>query len=265
MKKIARRVYKDDAGNKLPSVTELLGGLGWKYAPLLGWANKIGREGKTLNEGSRDARDIGTCAHDLIEDFVLGRERREREDTPPDIWEGALISLASFKRFWLRENMAERCEVIATETLMVDLHRGYGGTADLFCVLDGQAACLDFKTGNSVYAETSIQLEAYADLWYVDGYQHEKDSDDRPLLEWQKEQRRAHRAIKRTGIIHCPADGRETTLIEIPAKTRYIAQQLWPRLVEMSKWKPDYDDFGKQLRKIAKSNEADPPKPSTPF
>ena len=86
-----------------------------------------------------------------------------------------------------------------------------------------------------------------------------------PLLEWQKEQRRKHRAIKRTGIIHCPADGRETTLIEIPAKVRYIAQQLWPRLVEMSKWKADYDDFGKELRKIAKANEEEPPKPSTPF
>jgi hypothetical protein len=85
------------------------------------------------------------------------------------------------------------------------------------------------------------------------------------LLAWQIEQRQENRAIKRTGIIHCPADGRETTLIEIPAKTRYIAQQLWPRLVEMSKWKKDYDDFGTLLRKLAKANEAEPPKPSTPF
>jgi hypothetical protein len=265
MKKKARRVYKDRDGNKLPSVTEILGGFGWKYQPLLAWANKIGREGKTLNEGSKDARDIGTCAHDLIEDFVLGRERRERGDTPLDIWEGALISLASFKRFWLREDMANRCEVIGTETLMVDLDRGYGGTADLFCLLDGEPACLDFKTGKSIYAETAIQLEAYCDLWFVDGSKHVEDSDGNPLLAWQIEQRQENRAMKRTGIIHCPADGRETTLVEIPGEVRYASQQIWPRLVEMVRWKKPYDDFGKELRKMAKANEAEPPKSSTPF
>ena len=65
--KKTRRKYLDANGNKLPSVTEILGGLGWNREVLMGWANKIGRQGQTIAEVRNPKADAGTLAHHLIE------------------------------------------------------------------------------------------------------------------------------------------------------------------------------------------------------
>jgi hypothetical protein len=43
--KVKRNYGKGKDGKKLPSVTEILGNLGWKYQVLIHWANKVGRQG----------------------------------------------------------------------------------------------------------------------------------------------------------------------------------------------------------------------------
>ena len=60
-----KRQYLDANNNKLPSVTEILGGMGWKYQVLIHWANKVGRQGLTVKEASGDAAKVGNIAHDL--------------------------------------------------------------------------------------------------------------------------------------------------------------------------------------------------------
>ena len=255
MPKRKRRSYKDNDGNKLPSVTELLGGLGWKYQPLLHWANKLGRQGLTLNEGGREARDIGTCAHDLIEAFVCGQSQPKREKQPTEVWEGAQVALESFKRFWEREGMASRVEVLGAETMMVDVEQGWGGTADLICLLDGKATILDYKTGKRIYAETAIQLEAYAHLWAVDGCGHDVDADEIPLPPSMIEKRKRWWAIEQTGIIHCPADGRETQIVLIPVETRGASQHIWKSLLEMQRHRKSFDAFASELKKLESVEE----------
>lgn len=249
-----RRVYKDADGNKLPSVTEILGGLGWKYPALMAWANKLGREGKTLNEGSRDAMEIGTVAHDLIENYILGRSAMERGDIALDIWEPACLCLSKFDEWWTHERMDERFQLLATECLMVDHQRGYGGTADLVGVLDGEAIVLDYKTGKSIYAETAIQLEAYADLWRANGYLHAVDSDGVELSDEARHARHKHRGIKRSAIIHVPVSG-PVSFVEVDAKTRYVSQHLWARLLEMSKYKKDFEKFSKSIAEVVKNDD----------
>jgi len=263
-KKRARRSYKDENGNKLPSVTEILGGLGWKYAPLMQWANKIGREGKTLNEGSRDAMKIGTIAHDMIEDFVLGRPQREH-DEPAELLLPARGCLRKFEDWWFENKWDQRFQVLATEVAMVDRVRRYGGTADLVGLLDGVPVVLDYKTGKSVYAETGIQLAAYAELWSEHGYRLEVDADDQLLSPEMRDLRKAHRVIEGAGIIHVPVDG-PVTHVEIGREQLFRFAAMWEKLLSMQYLKADYDAFSKSLRDIMK-REPEPEKPArdTPF
>lgn len=264
MKKKQRRVYKDADGNKLPSVTEILGGLGWKYAPLMAWANKIGREGRTLSEGSRDAMEIGSIAHDLIEDWILGRPQRERGTTPVDLWEPAMGCLHKFIAWWRAQHWSERFHVLGTEVAMVDRVMGYGGTADLIGLLDGRPVVLDYKTGKSVYAETAIQLMAYAELWLHHGQRIEVDGDDEPLPQEQIDLRKKHRLIQGAGIIHVPVDG-AVTFVEIPEAMRDAARHIWSDLLSMQHKKSVYDAFSKDLRKMMKREEKEDDKKRVPF
>lgn len=260
-----RRRYLDADGNKLPSVTELLGGLGWKYAPLLGWANKIGREGLTMDEASRDARDAGTAGHDMIEAWILGRKQPPRGTTPEHIWAAGKAALESFQRWWLAEEMHLRVDILATECLMVDLERGYGGTADLICLLDGKPAVLDYKTGKSIYAETAIQLAAYAQLWSVNGRHHVEDADGEPLPDMLFERRQKASHIEHLGIIHCPTDGRDTRLVMVDPETMVTAGVVWDLLVDLDKHKDIFSGFSKRLKSLEADQDDDKQARSTPF
>ena len=252
-----RRVYKDAAGNKLPSVTEILGGLGWKYNALMQWANKIGREGKTLSEGSRDAMDIGTVAHELIDAFITGRSsmKTERPDgVSSDVWLAAIDVHRKFLAWWESENMHHRFVPLASELAMVDHQRGFGGTADLIGLLDGEAVVLDYKTGKSIYAETALQLQAYAELWAASGYLSDEDGEGE-APDSLRVLRNRHRHVGRLGIIHIPVEGR-VSFVEVPQEVVYSARQLWPCLLEMSKHRREFDSFSKKLQEIVKHDDS---------
>ena len=255
-KKKPRRVYKDADGNKLPSVTEILGGLGWKYGALMQWANRLGREGKTLSEGSRDAMDIGTVAHELIEDYILHRPTRQRDDVPEHIWAPAWLCYQKFDEWWMSESMDRRFQILGSEVAMCDRTRRFGGTADLVGVLDGVPIMLDYKTGNSVYADTSVQLAAYCQLWGVDGYRQSEDSEGNELPNSVRIARHDYRFIQRCGIIHVPVEG-EVRLFEIPTDVVYTANRIWDSLVEMQKWKKNFDAFSKALSAEVKRDDGE--------
>jgi len=247
MAAVIKRQYLDGDGKRLPSVTEILGNLGWKYGALMGWANKVGRQGLTLREASGDAAKVGNIAHDRIEAWVLGNSI-VRTDQPQDLWDRSTVAFESFKDWWHAENMGGRIVVIETECLMVDRELGFGGTADLVCLLDGVPAILDYKTGSGIYPEVGIQLEAYAMLWETVGHTHDKLSDGTPISEDGQRNRKACAEILRTGVIHCPADGRKTRLIEIPEESRAMSANIWDSLLQMESIKSSYDDFSDYLK-----------------
>ena len=260
--KVKRNYGKGKDGKKLPSVTEILGNLGWKYQVLIHWANKVGRQGLTTKEASGDAARVGNIAHDRIEGFLI-RRPFERTDEPQDLWDRSTMAFESFRDWWHSENMSGRIEVIETECLMSDPEAGFGGTADLVCLLDGVPAILDYKTGSGIYPEVAVQLEAYADLWGTVGHANKELSDGTPISENGQRNRKACAEILRTGVIHCPADGRKTQLIEIPAETRKTSAQLWDSLLTMEALKTGYNEFGKYLRGATLPKEE--PEPKVPF
>jgi len=250
-----KRQYLDGKGKKLPSVTEILGNLGWKYQVLIHWANKVGRQGLTMREASGDAAKVGSIAHDRIEAFVNGGLLR-RTTEAQDLWDRSTVAFESFLT-WYDAN-GYRIQVIETECLMTDQELGYGGTADLVCLLDGVPAILDYKTGSGIYPEVAVQLEAYCTLWETVGHAHETRSDGTPISIDGRKARRACHAISTTGVIHCPADGRATQLIVIPSEMRRTAGKIWDILLAMNSHKAEWDDFGDWLKsqEIPKDDES---------
>src|SRR5258708_30385331 len=70
--------YLSSSGEYLPGGKRVLGEL--NKPAVIGWANKMGRLGKSIEEGKEYARDVGNLAHYLIECHIKG-EKPEFEDT----------------------------------------------------------------------------------------------------------------------------------------------------------------------------------------
>jgi hypothetical protein len=238
-------------GRKLPSVTELLKGLGWGSDRLMFWANKIGRQGLYLSSSEATLnRRIGTLAHEYALDGFL---TTGEVPAPPagevgdSVARAAYEHLTSFVRLWTC-GLGDRCEVLAIECKMTGEIGGvwYGGTADLIVLLDGVPTVLDLKTGGGVYPSTAIQLEAYSYLWWFDGHRQAHDHLGRQLSPAARERRIASRLIGRTGIIHTEP-GEPATLIMVDDDTRAACNQLWLGLVTAELWRPRFENFGSML------------------
>ena len=65
-------IYKDHRGNRLPSVTTIIGRFK-ESGGLLYWANQQGLEGKTLDQARAEVTTPGTLAHQAVEDHINGR------------------------------------------------------------------------------------------------------------------------------------------------------------------------------------------------
>jgi hypothetical protein len=63
-------IYKDHRGNRLPSVTTIIGRFK-ESGGLLYWANRL--EGKTLDQARAEVTTPGTLAHKAVEDHINGR------------------------------------------------------------------------------------------------------------------------------------------------------------------------------------------------
>jgi hypothetical protein len=64
-------IYKDHRGNRLPSVTTIIGRFK-ESGGLLYWANQQGLEGKTLDQARAEVTTPGTLAHKAVEDLFGG-------------------------------------------------------------------------------------------------------------------------------------------------------------------------------------------------
>jgi hypothetical protein len=170
-----RRQYYGADGNKLPSVTTILGAAVAKPG-LIAWAAKVAAEATAealldgfcerdvaIAEGSKapnskrdGAAELGTKAHHLVELHYDGEEVvAESED--------AALILDCYRR--AVRAIDERWEVEASEWVGVS-SMGYGGTLDLVCIEKETKKrwLVDLKTG-SYHGEHIAQLAAYRHLW----------------------------------------------------------------------------------------------------
>src|SRR3989337_1255335 len=66
--------YTLEDRTRVPGVTTIVDGLGWNKRTLINWSNRIGLEGIEVSKFVDDKAAIGTLAHALITDKLLGRE-----------------------------------------------------------------------------------------------------------------------------------------------------------------------------------------------
>lgn len=125
-----------------PSVTELVGQL--DKPALLGWANRIGLEGKSLVEARRQSMAQGTSLHKQLERWLLNGTKMQDVEFQ-----------AKAETFFADKN------VVACEK-QID-HEKFTGRLDVkYETEDGICWICDFKTNQAnIYRENVLQLAAY--------------------------------------------------------------------------------------------------------
>lgn len=146
-------------GKRVPSVSTILGNLGWGNERLMAWSADLGLQGIDYRVERQTACDIGTCAYDMIDCHLHGR-LLEIGKFPEDIIDQALTPYAAF-RAWLVDNALE---VVATEFPLVSSALRYGGTPDALVRMHREPVLIDFKTSKWLFPKHVIQVVAYMDL-----------------------------------------------------------------------------------------------------
>jgi PD-(D/E)XK nuclease superfamily len=161
--------YKNSDGKVVPSVTTILSRFK-DSGGLLYWANKVGREGLTLDQAREPAATAGTMAHTLVEAHL-----RDEPEPPlsgdPSVIEKARAAYGSYLKW---ESMTS-LEVRHAEVALVSDKYQFGGRMDAIGVVGNELVLIDWKTSNSVYVDYTLQLAAYQLLW-------EEAYPDHPLV-----------------------------------------------------------------------------------
>jgi len=108
---------------------------------------------------------IGSLAHYLVECELRGAEPDLRDYTPAQV-EAANRSVASW-RAWRKGR--ELRPLLVEESLVSEKYL-FGGTLDLYAVIDGRRSLVDLKTSKAIYPEYVVQLAAYRRLLEESGY-----------------------------------------------------------------------------------------------
>lgn len=138
-------------GRGIPSVTELLSFI--DSEGLIGWANRIGRQGLDNREVANKAAEFGTMVHESIEKYLKGKETTNN------------VCLDAFKEWWTGINSCHRIRILGQEKSLICEY--FAGTYDLLITIDDKPYLIDFKTSNHVGYKYFMQLAAYRYLLYT--------------------------------------------------------------------------------------------------
>ena len=154
--------YKNKDGKRLPGVTTIAGAFKPSIEGLLIWANRLGQDGKTLEEGRDSATEPGTCVHAMIEAYLRGLDPHEVEKQyPPDVVDKASNAFLNFLT-WAETH---KLKPVAIEPNLISEAHQYGGTPDLIAEMNGKLSLVDWKSGR-VYEHVLLQLAAYREAWF---------------------------------------------------------------------------------------------------
>jgi len=160
-------IYKNSKEQKIVGTTTALNIL--SKPALIPWAYKRGRDGLELYESRDKAANVGTIIHARIMAYFLGYEI-DNCNISPEVWKLTDNSLLSFFE-WARPR---KLKTILVETPLVSEKYQYGGTPDLYGLVDNEPTLTDFKTGSNLYDEHFIQLAAYLNLIIEQKYEVKK-------------------------------------------------------------------------------------------
>ncbi len=149
-------------GTPIPSVTEILGNIGWKQYGLMHWSHALGLKGISLKDERARLADAGTLAHDMVEAEIKGKPSPSLDGIEASIVERAQQSFNAF-RDWRKTS---RFELVASEVILVSERLGYAGMIDCIAHLAGAVAIIDWKSSKAIYPDQIVQLAGgYGPLW----------------------------------------------------------------------------------------------------
>ncbi|HXF89553.1 MAG TPA: PD-(D/E)XK nuclease family protein [Xanthobacteraceae bacterium] len=157
---MATHIYRDLAGNRLPSVTTIISRFK-DSGGLIHWAWQLGIDGKDYRQERQKAADAGTIAHQMIEAHIKGEPWKPAEPADADVLAKARAGFAAYLKW------AEMSRLVIRHTevpLCSETHK-YGGCLDAIGTLDNQLILIDWKSSNAIYHDYLIQMAAYKALW----------------------------------------------------------------------------------------------------
>ena len=158
----AHQKYYTKDGVLVKGVTTILQVLNKPF--LLKWANDLGLAGIKMSDYVDNLADIGTLAHAIVEARLM-KTVVDYSDYSPN--QKRLAETSSAKFFdWETKN---KFEAIKCEIQLVS-EKGFGGTIDIYCNLNGKKTLIDLKTSKAIYPEHFIQTAAYKILLEENGY-----------------------------------------------------------------------------------------------
>ena len=137
-------------GVPVPGVTTVLGVLA--KPALIGWANKMGLQGIDTSKYVDAAARAGTACHAMIEAHLKG------ETFVSDSYDSDTLTLAKngYTKY-INWEKGQKLEGVESELQLVS-RKGFGGTIDMYCILNGTPTLVDFKTNASgIYPEMMHQ------------------------------------------------------------------------------------------------------------
>jgi hypothetical protein len=133
---------------------------------------------------SREALDIGSEVHNLIEVHLKGQ---------PVHLKNYGKRVQNGYNAYLKWEEVNNFELIASERRMYS-EKGFAGTTDCICKLNGEKYVIDFKTSKGVYEPGySMQLSAYRDM-VNDGYRED-------IIDYQKQWVKSKDNIRNAGVL----------------------------------------------------------------
>ncbi len=143
--------YKLADGTKVPGVTTITGQL--NKPALLAWAWRLGTQGIDYTKFRDDKAEIGTLCHRMILDYFKKKETdtSDYSKNQIDAAENSFLSMLE----WAKPH---KIEPILIEIPLISEEFKYGGTIDLYGLVDGVHELTDYKTGSGIYKEMFYQV-----------------------------------------------------------------------------------------------------------
>jgi genome maintenance exonuclease 1 len=149
-----KRFYSTPTGEKLPSVTTVLGAL--KKKEIMEWRKRVGEE--TANKIARKASGRGTNVHTLCERYLNNEEL------------GVIMPDAKEMFFSIKPILNKINNIHYQEQSLWSIELGLAGRVDCIAEFDGVLSVIDFKTSKRIKAKKDIddyfwQTTAYAKMY----------------------------------------------------------------------------------------------------
>ncbi len=174
--KVHQKYLHPITGEFLPGATTICGRHPDGKGAMLGSAVKLTKEGTDYRALWDFKAQCGTCTHDLVQHHILRLGTPSKDHWTPAIWKRAQVGLRAFKR-WER---VTKPLYVGSELVVINAEHGYGGSVDIWAVIDGAIRVVDIKTGGW-WATAEMQIVAYDEAIYDELFRN--DPEDFPMWE----------------------------------------------------------------------------------